>query len=230
VNVAALGAIERRLALALGVSLLAHAWLLHSHHGKDAARGHAAVDTPRARTLAARVLPAEEAIVAAPAAAVHETHVPPLTQVPAAAARNVVVAPKQTASTATPNAAGTPATEAALLAQPSDPTYYAAGELDVFPKALVKPDLGAALGAQGARAEVAAGKVRATVLIDEAGVVNAVRDVQAPASDVAATARELLANTRFMPARNKDGRIVKAQVRVELEYHAGDARPAPRAQ
>jgi hypothetical protein len=104
---------------------------------------------------------------------------------------------------------------ATVLSQPSDPTYYAAGDLDVFPSALTKPDLGAALGGNHGSG---AGKVRATVLIDETGAVNAVRGVEAPAGDVETAARELLLRTRFTPARNKDGRIVKAQVLVALDY------------
>ena len=66
--------------------------------------------------------------------------------------------------------------------------------------------------------------MRATVLIDEAGLVDAVRGVDAHASDVATSARELLLRTRFTPARNKDGRIVKAQVLVALDY---DTRVTP---
>ncbi len=103
----------------------------------------------------------------------------------------------------------------AVLAQPSDPTYYAVGDLDVFPKALVKPDLGAALSGSHVPS---AGKVRATLLIDEAGVVTAVRGIEGAARDVEIVVRELLLHTRFTPARNKDGRIVKAQVLVALDY------------
>ena len=99
--------------------------------------------------------------------------------------------------------------------QVSDPTYYAAGDLDVFPRALIKPDLNAALAASH---EPAAGKVRATVLIDEAGVVNTVRGVDAQTGDLETAVRELLLRTRFTPARNKEGRIVKAQVLIALDY------------
>lgn len=123
-----------------------------------------------------------------------------------------------TVAAATPGAA---TMTASMLSQPSDPNYYTAGDLDVFPKAVVKPDLTAAIGASH---EPAAGKVRATVLIDEAGVVNAVRNLEAPAGDIESAARELLLRTRFTPARNKEGRIVKAQVLVALDY---DTRTAP---
>lgn len=209
------GDARRRLVLALGLSLLAHAWLLQSHYGKDAARGRAGEETPR---IAARIFPVEPSVI---------------TAAPVLLVERDVVVPERHAAAEVPAAAVptnvTSATSAAL-APPADPTYYAAGDLDVFPRALVKPDLGAALAARGARNDGAAGSVRALVLIDEAGLVDAVRDVQAPFGEAGAVARELLLNTRFTPARNKDGRVVKAQVVVVLESHAGDTRAAPRAQ
>lgn len=209
------GDARRRLVLALGLSLLAHAWLLQSHYGKDAARGRAGEETPR---IVARIFPVEPSVI---------------TAAPVLLVERDVVVPERHAAAEVPAAAVptnvTSATSAAL-APPADPTYYAAGDLDVFPRALVKPDLGAALAARGARNDGAAGSVRALVLIDEAGLVDAVRDVQAPFGEAGAVARELLLNTRFTPARNKDGRVVKAQVVVVLESHAGDTRAAPRAQ
>jgi hypothetical protein len=63
------------------------------------------------------------------------------------------------------------------------------------------------------------------------GVVNAVRAVRAvlsvdgAASDIETAARELLLRTRFTPARNKDGRIVKAQVLVALDFDRRAALP-----
>jgi hypothetical protein len=114
-------------------------------------------------------------------------------------------------------------TATSLLSEPSDPNYYAVGDLDVFPKALVKPDLN---GEAAAIHASAAGKVRATVLIDEAGVVNAVRHIEAATSHIESAARELLLRTRFTPARNKEGRIVKAQVLVALDYDTRAAAPS----
>ena len=67
------------------------------------------------------------------------------------------------------------------------------------------------------RVQGVAGQVRATVLIDETGIVNEVRAIEAAASALESAARDLLLHTRFTPAR-KDGRIVKAQVRVSLDY------------
>lgn len=212
-RIACSGNAGRRLVLALGLSLLAHAWLLHSHYGKDAVRGRTGGDeNPR---IVAQILPSEPAIVFAAPAADRDVVVPerPTAVAPAAAA-----APANVTSTAP-----------AVLAPPADPTYYAAGDLDVFPRALVKPDLGAALIARGVRAAVAAGRVRAVVLIDEAGNVDAVREIQAPIIEAGAAARELLMHTRFTPARNKDGRVVKAQVVIALDYNASDMPAALRA-
>jgi hypothetical protein len=95
---------------------------------------------------------------------------------------------------------------------PSDPTYYAARDLDVFPKAITVLDL-------GLRAR-AAGTVRATLLIDESGTVNEVRAVDAidaGGAEIENAARELLLRARFTPAR-KDGRQVKAELLVSLNY------------
>ena len=99
----------------------------------------------------------------------------------------------------------------AAIPQPSDPTYYGALSLDVYPKAITSLDLGTKLNT------AVAGQVRATVLIDEAGVVNEVRAIDAAVPDIANAARELLLQTRFTPAR-KDERAVKAEVRVSLDY------------
>lgn len=219
---------QRRLAVALGFSALLHAWLMESHYGKGMARRHAGD-----ASIAARILP-----TAAPASfALPDQTMPGLDErlderrapvLRAAASAPVSNLPQIAIATtgATQTRTSTGADTAQL--QPSDPTYYAVGDLDVFPKALVKLDLNEALAANHPSA--AAGTVRATVLIDEAGVVNAVRAVRAvqgvggAASDIETAARELLLRTRFTPARNKDGRIVKAQVLVALDF---DTRAAP---
>lgn len=203
---------QRRLAVALGLSMLVHAWLMESDYGKGSAmRGDAVT------RLSAQLLPAGGEAgppgleASAPRAGVSE--------MPMAVGAEVRPAPPVSAvSVRTRNAdsAAVSTSPPAAIPQPSDPTYYAAGDLDVFPRALVKPDLGAAL--VGVHRDPSAGTVRAMVLIDEAGAVNAVRDVQAPANDVETVARDLLLRTRFTPARDREGRIVKAQVLVALEY------------
>ena len=208
----------RRLAVALGLSLLLHAWLMQSHYGKGVARGGegaaiaarmtpAGVDTLNTLAMATETAAAPAAMPEFSAASVSTT----MYAMPMQAAReNTVVAGVAKAASPAPS-------------QPSDPTYYAAGDLDVFPKALVKPDLSAALAATHPSV---AGKVRATVLIDEAGVVHAVRGVEPAAPDIEAAVRELLLRTRFTPARNKEGRIVKAQLLVALDYDTSDTRAA----
>ncbi len=208
----------RRLAVALGLSLLLHAWLMQSHYGKGVARGGEGA----ALVVAARMMPAG-AETRTPVAAV--VAAPTTTESAVARVSATDHAPRTISEQVVPEnvVAGVAKASSTAPSQPSDPTYYAAGDLDVFPKALVKPDLNAALAATH---ESAAGKVRATVLIDEAGAVNAVRGVEAATQDIEAVVRELLLRTRFTPARNKEGRIVKAQLLVALDYDTRDTRAA----
>ena len=84
----------------------------------------------------------------------------------------------------------------------------------MYPRAITPLDLGAHLARA---ASGAVGEIRATVLIDEAGVVKDVRAIDAADPEIARAARTLLWQTRFSPAR-RDGRIVKAEVRVSLGY------------
>lgn len=102
----------------------------------------------------------------------------------------------------------------ALLPQPGDTTYYTARSLDVYPRALTPLELGP---------QSSPGKARATVLIDEYGAVNEVRAIEASAADIASSLRDLLLRTRFTPA-SKDGRLVKAQLLVSVDYGAQDRR------
>lgn len=103
----------------------------------------------------------------------------------------------------------------APLPQLSDPTYYGSLSLDVYPQALSTLDLAGSIAVSGS----AAGQVRATVLIDETGSVNDVRAIETVAPEVATAARALLMQARFTPAR-KEGRVVKAEVRISLNYSA----------
>lgn len=203
--------------------MLLHAWLMHTVPGKVGNGARVATIGARMQpvTGAAKiaVAPAIEAPVALPVET--PTRTPAVDQPPALIAPAPPLAAEASLHGKAASVAGG---GAPAQVQPSDPTYYAAGELDVFPRALVKPDLSAALTANAARTEPAAGNVRATVLIDEAGVVNAVRGVTAPAGDIETLARDLLLRTRFSPARNKEGRIVKAQVLIALDY---DTRATP---
>ena len=227
-----------RLAWALGVSVLLHVWLVQHAQGL--------LGSPRATLdggvpLAAPLQPIRAVISALPvpvdfpvqtldpdlAAAVHQ---PVRTAVAAASVTSATSAPAaadvtQVTIAAAPRAPSmepSPALAAVdrnrhdtALPQPRDATYYGALSLDAYPKALTALELtGWMTGG--------AGQVRATVLIDESGVVNAVRDVRTmngAEPELAEAARALLLQTRFTPAR-KDGRMVKAEVRVNLSYGA----------
>lgn len=194
--------VQRRLALALAASALLHAWFVHGIEGDGALHAYVKGAAPLIATLAAA--PAVDAVdamapIALPSAPQPQRATPP-PDMPSAAQPQ-------------PPAAESDGTRTAPAALPGDPTYYAARSLDVYPQALTALDLGVTTGA---------GQVRATVLIDESGAVNDVRAIQAGAVEIANAARELLWRTRFTPAA-KDGRIVKAQVVVSLDYGAPQA-------
>ena len=104
----------------------------------------------------------------------------------------------------------------AAVTQVSDPTYYGARSLDVYPQAITALILTASANTG------AAGKVRATVLIDESGTVNEVRGIETVAAEIGDAARDLLLRTRFTPA-SKDGRVVKAQLLLSVDYGAQSA-------
>ena len=199
----------------LGLSMLLHAWLMENQYGKGVARGGV-----RGASIAARISP-----VADPSVSVLVTVAPGVTESKAriftTADATAATAPTLTPAVVEAASVLVASRATAVLSPPSDPTYYAVGDLDVFPKALVTPDLSAALAATHVPA---VGAVRATLLIDEAGVVNAVRGVEASAGDIESATRELLLRTRFTPARNKEGRIVKARVLIALDY---DTRAIP---
>ena len=202
---------QRRLMAALCVSALLHAWLMDTAHrlpaphaSRAAAGGDAAItvllNEPPVDFLAQD---SEQGIAGAANRGIMHT---------VAAMQVPVAAPKPVERAAAQPAAVT-AIDSATLPQPSDPTYYTALNLDVYPKSATALDLGAHLAA----GSYLAGQVRATVLIDEGGNVNEVRAIEAAASDIESAARDLLLKSRFTPAR-KDGRIVKAQVRISLDY------------
>lgn len=199
----------------LGLSMLLHAWLMENQYGKGVARGGTG-----GASISARLLSVSDSSVSALA-----TEAPGVPEskprIYATADPTAVTAPTRTSAAAELGSARVASRATAVLSPPGDPTYYAAGDLDVFPKALVTPDLSAVLAATH---EPTAGTVRATLLIDEAGAVNAVRGVEASTGDIESAARELLLRTRFTPARSKEGRIVKARVLIALDY---DTRAIP---
>jgi hypothetical protein len=197
----------RRLLWALGASALLHWWFVQPSQQAGASRVTVAAGAPIIATLNAPPVNRPPAGTS-PRAPTPERIVTHSAQAKPGAA-TVVAAPVAVERPADSRAA--PSVSSAVLAQPNDPTYYAARDLDVFPKAITALNLDGRTGA--------AGRVRATVLIDESGAVNEVRAVEASAAEFENAARDLLLRTRFTPA-SKDGRIVKAQVLVNLDYAA----------
>ena len=117
------------------------------------------------------------------------------------------------ATVATPAVAAEPAGSASSANVPEarDPAIYGALQLDEYPRALTALDLTGVAGLPG--------KLRATVLIDESGAVSSVRQVQEAPDEVQRAAKALLLAARFSPAK-REGRLVKAQLVVELAYGA----------
>jgi hypothetical protein len=204
-----------RLITALAVSLLVHAWLVHGYGERERTRP-AASGVPFQATLTEAV-GREPAVTPerfdyalqrtetnpVPAPAPRVLPVAPIAQ-PVAARRGVNVASERTV---------TAPTQVAALPQPQDPTYYSSRSLDVFPASLTQWDLNAIRAAAQQ-----AGNARATLLIDEAGIVNEVVSVEgAPHTGAEQAIRELFLAAKFSPAR-KDGRVVKSRVLVNLNY------------
>lgn len=195
---------DGRLLLALAASGLLHAALMQAVEGTAARRASGGAPPLNAMLLAPPAALAEREMEVQPRAA--RSHDPmqaasaPSMQTPAVPA--VAPTPHLAETSMAPSARSN-----AAYTQVSDPTYYTALSLDVYPKALSLLDWKGAHGAS---------KVRATVLIDEAGLVNDVRGVEAANPELEHAARELLLRTVFTPAY-KDGRVVKAQVVVSLE-------------
>lgn len=201
----------RRLTLALAASLLVHAAFMQVVEG-TAARRAGANATPLTAVLAPAALAARELempLPVAPARKAADVALAPRAD-PGAASPLAVPAPRPVDASAPSSAQGN-----AAYTQVSDPTYYGARSLDVYPQALTTLHLNVPSVTR------APGKVQATVWIDESGTVNEVRAVEASVAELAHAARELLLRTRFTPAA-KDGRAVKAQLLVSLDYGAPD--------
>jgi hypothetical protein len=203
---------QQRLLLALGASALLHAWLVQT--GDSAAGRRATLEGGVSMSVTLRVPQPERLQMEAGAWPRQAPQAPDTSHgvVAAAAHSTAVVAPLPAFAVAPPNTAA--AENIPSAAATSDPTYYPARSLDVYPRAITALDLGP---------REHAGVVRATVFIDEAGAVNEVRAIEAGAADVEYAAREVLLRARFTPA-GKDGRPVKAQLLVSLEYGAGGER------
>lgn len=112
----------------------------------------------------------------------------------------------------------------AATPQVPDPTYYAAHELDSYPRLAGSLDLDQFFSgvARGATA-----RLRLALLIDERGVVNDITAVETGLpSGLEEDLHARLAATAFIPAR-KDGRAVKS--RILLEVNLGLPSPAGKA-
>ena len=200
-------AAQRRLLLALGASALLHVWLAQSD--PDAGIPRIKVGGTAALRVSLREPPVDfltqDAVSRSMPATGQESTSTKLALTGNAdtllSADRAVTQPEQAAMTGN-----------AALTRSADPTYYTALSLDVYPQAVVKPDLGSYFADSTAHV---ANDVRATVLIDESGRVNEVRDIRAATVEAATATRELLLRTRFTPAR-KDGQVVKAQVQISL--------------
>lgn len=200
---------QRRLLLALGASALLHLWLART--GESGATRRVTPSDRAPMSVSLRV-PQSGAPRADAQARPGDAPRPREQNADVAAAAHSDALPAQVpALLPAPVASRAAAASLTMPAAASDPTYYPARSLDVYPRALTALDW-------GGRAQT--GTVRATVLIDETGTVNDVRSIEASAADVEQAARELLLRARFTPA-GKDGRPVKAQLLVSLEGAAG---------
>ena len=203
----------RRLLFALAASALVHTAVMQAVEGAAARRAQRVAPAQLTVTL-----PPPRAELSQQVAAQPPAELPIRTYTRQSASNEIAQEPRQRPATPEPALLPMPmpahSSHAALtthgeavMTQVSDPTYYGARSLDVYPRALGALDLGAL---------AASGKVRATVYIDESGIVNDVRAIQAANLDAEQAARDLLMRARFSPAY-KDGRVVKAQVVVSLE-------------
>lgn len=101
------------------------------------------------------------------------------------------------------------------LPKAPDPIYYAARDLDDYPRPLAPLRI-------GRPARTGAGEVRLELLIDEHGVVrNVVFTEPVQPSGAEEELRATLAATPFMPAR-RHGRAVKSRVLMSINFETGN--------
>jgi protein TonB len=109
------------------------------------------------------------------------------------------------------------------LPQVPDPTYYAARDLDVYPRPAVPLDFDR-LGPRFTAS--AAGRFRAVLLIDEGGAVKEIAAIETePPGWPQQELRAALAATRFFPGQ-KDGRAVKSRVLLSVSFDPARAEGA----
>ena len=160
------------------------------------------------RTLSVRVLPAVESGETPPlsAPAIVDEPAPPAPRV-----ARVEPAPRVAAPAARPEAARS----GAGVADAPDLTYYAAKQLDIYPRLLAELDL----RYRGKAADDGVtGRALLLVLIDEIGTVKEVSVVEAePPNAFEDDAQRALLAARFAPAY-RNGRAVRSRVLIAVNY------------
>lgn len=200
---------QQRIAWTLGVSALLHVWFIYTAQQPGAPRVTAVAAMPLTATLSERQI---NGLAPQPAPNLLPQSAPnPVTRLEPLVTNNAVakVSERSSLSLASEPAVVIAERSTQQATTIADATYYTARDLDVFPKAITVLELGLRAGTTG--------KVRATVLIDESGTVNEVRAIDAGIAEIERAARDLLLRARFTPA-SKDGRVVKAQLLVSLDY------------
>lgn len=200
-----------RLAAALAASIVVHAWFVHGYGERERSRPPAAGSSLHATlvntTIAAPEIAPRRSVAAETQA---EKTITDVVRIPSVPGQE----PMQQRRGVEVSRAVSAEAQLSALPTPEDPTYYPARSLDVFPARLAAWDTAPIRAA----AQGAAGSARATLLIDEAGVVNEVESIHgATHESIEAAIRDLFLAARFSPAR-KDGRVVKARVLVSLDF------------
>jgi len=103
---------------------------------------------------------------------------------------------------------------ALALPQVTDPTYYSAHDLDVYPQPVMPLDLDHLAGGDAA----GTGRFRLDLLIDESGVVDKIALIEAdPPGPLQEALRAALMATRFEPGQ-RGGRAVKSRVVLRVSF------------
>ncbi len=210
-----------RLAVAITLSSLVHLWLAGGVTVR--APGHATTRGPA--IISARLeIPVTPPVVPSPpqdgAKGVHE-NVPDSRRRarPADERARETVGDNPSPSSAFVDKTPDAHVPASALPAVSDPEYYPARQLDVYPALMQPVNLDyprhAATGNVG-------GRVLLMVLIDETGGVRELSIIDAgPARFFEDSLRAAFSEARFSPAR-KDGRAVKSRVLIGVDYRPGE--------
>ena len=225
-----------RLAIALSVSVVAHACLI-SLVGKQPqyplAQAPGAIEVRIVPVTAAGVGHAEpsiEATESVPIASIDpgppakaETDARPSSRLQASQVEETRATNQRQAVDAPIPMVEEPPIATLQASPPSGPTYFADSEVDAMPVALdpIVPQY-----PSGADAVTDGGKVTLRLLIDAAGVVTDVVVVETRLPEVfGESARDALTSIRFKPAE-KDGKAVRCQTVMSISYAASDASAA----